>query len=210
MPEDKKEPTATPAAAVEEPKKPEPPKDNFEAKYKELQTEQGKLVEQLKSAQGTLDVLDQQGAIDWNKISGQSDAPVEDNQDPSAALAQRLQRQEGRLLTLQFRLDNPDLKQYEDDLVVPFVLKAKQKNPRKSQDDILRIASEDCRNFLSKHEESILARQKEEKAKDDALKVSGLEAGATTTPEEQVDEQSMNQNYVDSRRKRRAKQMGAA
>lgn len=192
----------------------EKPQEDYKAMYQTLQSEHQKAVEQLKSAQGTLDTLDQYGAINWDKISGtpQPEEPKENKESPKpdTTLLQALQRQEGRILTLQFRVDNPDLKEYEDDLVAPYVIKARQQNPRKSQDEILKIASDNVRTFLKKHEEQVLARQKEAKIKEDKIKASGLETGAATTPETEVDENQSRMDYVAHRRKMAAKRKGLA
>jgi hypothetical protein len=205
MPEEKQQPAETPAVKVEE-----APKENFEAKYKEAQAEMQKVTDQLKQSQGTLNTLEEYGCIDWNKLSQNDEPPVTNEPDNVATqYERRLQSQEGRLLTLQFRVENPDLKQFEDDLVVPFVLKARQQNPRKSQEEILKAASSECRAFLKKHRDAIEAEQKKAKTEEDKLKVSGLETGNSTTPEEQtVDEQKSREDYIAQRRALKARRLG--
>lgn len=180
-----------------------------QAEYKKLQDEHRKSMEELKTAKGTLDTLDQYGAIDWGKVSG--DTPKEEQPpEMDAQMRQMLQRQEGKILTLQFRLENPDLREYEDELVVPYVLKARQKNPRKSQDEILKMAADDVRGFLTKHEERILEKQKAQKLKEDKEKAGGLDTSSTTTPENEWTNEDAARNYVEARRKQRNKRMGAA
>lgn len=184
--------------------------DDFKTKYESLQGEHQKVVEQLRSAQTTIDTLDQYGAINWDKISGKptqqpSDVPPEPP-DVVQQLRTEIQRQEGRQLLLQFRLDNPDLREYEDDLVQPFVLRARARHPRESIDAIMKRSSDDVRAFLKKHEESVIARQKADKAKEDLEKASGLESAAKTSPESEVDEHESRQKYVEARRQRKAKQ----
>jgi hypothetical protein len=202
MPEEKKE-----QSALEQKPQSDEKAEDYKAKYESLQSEHQKSVEQLKSAQGTLDALEQSGAIDWQKVSGEPEKDGEET--PAQPDVQRvLQRQEGRILTLQFRVDNPDLREYEDDLVAPFVIKARQKNPRKSQDEVLKIASDDVRSFLTKHKDKVLAEEKAAKAEEDKIKASGLESGGKTTPEDEFDEDKSRRDYIEMRRKQQARRKG--
>jgi hypothetical protein len=100
------------------------------------------------------------------------------------------------------------LREYEDNLVAPFVIKARQRNPRKSQDEVLKIASDEVRGFLEKHKDKVLAEQKAAKAKEDEIKASGLESGGPTTPEDEFDEDKSRRDYIESRRKQQAHRKG--
>lgn len=186
------------------------PQEDYKGKYEALQGEYQKAAEQLKSAQATLDTLDQEGAINWDKVMGKKEPEPEKPEATDPKLQAQLQRQEGRLLMLQFRQDNPDLKDYEDDLVAPYVLRARQKHPRETTDQIMKRASDDVRSFLKKHEEAVLAKAKAAQIEQDKENASGLESAGQTTPESEVDEQQSRQQYVEHRRQQMAKRKRTA
>ena len=200
-----------PAVAVEKAQD-----EDYKVKYESLQGEHQKLVEQHRSAQQTLDTLDQYGAIDWAKITNPKSEPDEKSTETETSdIENRLrsieEQADNKVLALQFQVEHPDLKEYRDALVVPTLMRVRRKYPRKSKEEVLELTATEVREFLTKQEEKFLAKQKAEKAKEDAIKASGLGSTGKTTPEEEVvDEDELRQKYIERRREKRRKRIGLA
>jgi hypothetical protein len=183
-------------------------KEDYKAKYEELQSKHQKTVEELQSTRGTIDALDQYGAINWNAITGEKEPTAEPPNPVDQKLRQIEDKYENQMLILHFRQDYPDLREYEDSLVGPAIVKARHKNPRANKVKLLELAAEDVRNFLKTQEEKVLAKQKSEKVKDDATRVSGLESAGATPPKNEPTAEELNQEYIKKRRETLNKKKG--
>lgn len=190
--------------------------EDYKAKYEELQGKHQQTVEELQSAKGTLDTLDQYGAINWDTItgtqqkveSGEEEPQLVDSKTVERKLREVQERNENQILTLQFRVDNPDLREYEENLVIPEIIRVRRANPRISKEKILEKASENVRKFLTEQEKKFEAKKTKAKAEEDALKASGLEAAGSTSPKTEPTSEEMNKEYIENRQKAINKKKG--
>jgi len=182
-------------------------KENYEAKYKELQSKYESTHTELKRVQETLDAVTPY--VNWDL--GQNQQPEEDGyvskKDISSQLKSISESSENKILELQFQVNHPELKGYEDTLVAPTLIKLRRKYPAMQKTELLEAAAKEVTDFIEAERKKGEARIKAEKAKKDAESMSGLESSGPTTPNE-VDSGQTREEYVQERKKALNKRKG--
>lgn len=187
------------APAVE---KEESPKEDFENKYKELQGKYDQTNQELKKVQETLDAVTPY--VNWEMTQQQNQEGQEEylsKKDLATTLKDLNERSENRILELQFRVDHPELKGYEDSLVAPTLVRLRKQHPSFSKERLLNEAAKEVNDFLESERKKGEKKAKEEKAKKEAEEMAGLESGGATVPKEEDAGQTKDE-YIAERRKR--------
>lgn len=174
--------------------------ENIEAKYKDLQSKYESTHTELKRVQETLDAVTPY--VNWNM--GQNNQVEEDSYVSKKDIATQLKNisesSENKILELQFQVNHPELKGYEDTLVAPTLLKLRRKYPAMQKVELLETAAKEVNDFIEVERKKGEARVKSEKAKKDAESMSGLESSGPTTPNE-VETGQTRDEYIQERKK---------
>jgi hypothetical protein len=166
---------------------------DWESRHKELEAEHTKLSQKSKENEQLLELVTPH--VDWNKVQGGS-APAESAEDGESeeqfisrkahdeALRKVQQGTDVKLLTMQFRTEHPDLKPYENTLVVPEIARLRRANPSLTADQLLEKATKFATDFLeAERQKGTEAKAKEDKAKSvETAKASGFASAGTTAP----------------------------
>jgi hypothetical protein len=177
------------------------PKEDYEKKYKELQPVLDQRTQELKVAKETLDAVTPY--INW-ELANPKPAQAEDEYVKTQFVTEQNKKVsdnlENKILELQFRVDNPDLREYETTLVAPALLKVRKSNPMASKEKLLELAAKDVREFLESERKKGEDRVKKDKAKNDAVTMSGLDSVGNTIPIKDEGGESLS-DYVKNRQK---------
>lgn len=187
---------STPAqAAVAENKTTE----NFEAKFKEMQSKYEQKDIELKRVQETLNAVTPY--VNWDAANN---PPVEEDgyvskKDIATQLRSISESSENKILELQFQVNHPELKGYENTLVAPTLIKIRRQHPTMSKEELLETTAKEVNEFLETERKRGEQRVLNEKKKKEAEMMSGLETSGQTTPK--VDEGETRDEYIANRRK---------
>jgi hypothetical protein len=172
---------------------PEETKVDFEARYKELESEHSRLAEKAKENEQLIELMTPH--TDWNALqggqdpakaapdSGDGDQLISKKAHDEALRAERV-RTESQLLSIQFRTDHPELRPYENTLVTPEIVRLRQANPRMSASEVLEKAATFATNFLKAERDRATTelKQQEDAKAAEAAKASGLGSAGTSAP----------------------------
>jgi len=183
--------------------------------YKDLQAKYDAEQKARVEAEQTLEAV--QPYIDWGAAEkGHTEASSpegdEDGADGSVSkkeLDARDRRIQGQLLTLQFRADYPDLREYEDRLVGPAIARLRHHHPTWNREKLVKEAAKETREFLSKERETAKkeAEAEAEKKRKEAAGAGGFGSARATTPKKEDQGQS-SQEYFGERQAKLAKMKG--
>ena len=160
---------------------------DYEAQYKTLQAEHEKTARERDEAVSQVDLLSDY--VDWDKVRGGDSSGEKTTQDApgtklgtdiEARLAQKERQVDAKLLALQFRVDHPELIEYENTLVSPAIARIRRLHPRTPSVKIVEMAVKDTQEFLAKERAKALDLSKK-KAKEEA-EVDGLGNDSVTSP----------------------------
>lgn len=183
---------------------------DYRKMYEEQQSKVENLTRDLRQKEETLDAVTPY--VDWAAASGQQTVTPEadsgeENYIDRKTMTEQLQKLQSshniQMAAMQFRIDNPDLKAYENTLVSPAVQRIIQKNPHLSQAEVLKRAATEVREFLEaeRAKGKAEAEEKEEKRRKEVQKASGLGSSGETAPESDNEGETKEQ-YMARRRKR--------
>lgn len=189
-------------------------KEDYETKYKQMQAKYQQDVEKLNQEIETnkqmLDAVtpfvDWEAAQGRKKQEGYESTEYIDRKAIEEMRARDNEMSENRLLELQFKVDNPDLKN-EIDLVRVKFADLRVKHPRTSKVKLLEMAAEETRNHIKAIKESALAEIKKAQAEKEEAEAAGLESQGGTTPVEEQAGQTP-QEYLAQRKARLQKLKG--
>ena len=187
--------------------------EDYEAKYKELQSQQQKTAEELASTKELVRAIEPH--VDWGAVRGQgaggqdtgseADETLVTSKEVAAQLRQVEERNQNAILALSFRSAHPELAEYEDTLIVPQLLRIRKKYPHESKERILERAAEWTTKFLEGvQNKALTAKQQADakvKAEEDAM--SGFESAGATSPEEESPPETT-EEYIERRNREKA------
>ncbi|NVM23081.1 MAG: hypothetical protein HWN68_15020 [Desulfobacterales bacterium] len=185
-------------------------KEDYEAKYKEQQAKQEKLVEELKSAKDMLDAVTPY--VDWEAAQGkkeQSDGSEPEYLDKKTVEEMRRRDRElteNELLELRFEVANPDLKG-DIDLVKSKLMSLRVKHPRTDKRKLLEMAADEARKHIQKIKDEALEETKKAQAEKEEKDASGLDAQGTTSSKSEERGQT-DEEYFKERSKDLAQKKG--
>lgn len=180
--------------------------EDYEAKYKTLQGEHQKAIEERDNAQSTLDTV--YPAIDFSKLQG-GQAEGEEGEKPPLTqedLDKHKQEITNSLLTIDFRQKHPELRDYEGSLIGPAIARIRMANPRMPLDKVLEKAAEESTSFLESEREK--GRTEADKKKADAAAAGGLGAAGSKSTKKPEDEGETAKQVIARRQKESAKARG--
>jgi len=189
-------------AAASEQDSQESASSTVEAQYKELQAKVQELQAERDSLQSQYDLLAEY--VDWDKVRGiTEESQTTETTDPEKksleAEIRRLESQiQSKLLVLEFRSQYPDLKDYEESLVAPAILRFRRQFPRENPEKILERAAKFARDFLESERAKGKELAKDKKAEEAAA--SGLESEGSTSPKEEKPGQTP-EEYIAERKR---------
>lgn len=182
-------------------------KEDYETKYKQMQAKYQQDVERLnQEIESNKQMLDAVTPfVDWEAAQGKKKESFEsteylDRKSIEEMRARDNEMAENRLLELQFKVDNPDLKN-EIDLVKVKLSDLRIKHPRTNKVKLLEMAAEETRNHIKAIKESALAEMKKTQAEKEEAEAAGLESQGGTTPEQEQKGQT-NEEYFAERKAR--------
>jgi hypothetical protein len=185
---------------------------NWEQRYKDTEANLTRTKQDLAKEREYREALEQY--VDFSKAQGEQPSaetdeggakpPAPQKQGPSDA--QKLAAVEMRMLTLQFRQDNPDLVPYESKLVVPLVLALRARKPLLGPDALLKEAVAEARELL-KDERQKAAKETETK-RQEAAGVGGLGSAGSTPPKTEGEPGQTHEQYIAERQAQHAKLSG--
>ena len=188
-------------------------KENYEEKYKQMQTKYQqdveKLNQEIESSKQMLDAVTP--FVDWEAAQGKKKTEEYNNDYLDRKSIEEMRARdnemaENRLLELQFKVDNPDLKD-QIDLVKVKLSDLKIKHPRTSKVKLLEMAAEETRNHIKAIKESALKEIQKEQAEKEEKEALGLESQGGTTPLPEQKGQT-NDEYLAERKARLQKLRG--
>jgi len=164
--------------------------------YKDLQAKYEAERAAREEAESTLELV--QPYVDFDALSGgkvpengsnddeDSEAYVS-KQEVQKQLAQIDQKYNTKLLAMQFRADHPDLKPYEQTLVIPAVTRLRNAHPTWGPDRVIEEAAKETEAFLKAEREKALSSV--DKKKQEEAAASGFSSTQSTAPskEEKVE-----------------------
>jgi hypothetical protein len=165
---------------------------DWEARHKEAEAELTKAKEAAAESERLIELVTPH--VDWNAVQGTK--PTEttteeegEEQFVSAkshkeALQAVRQENQMQLLTMQFRLEHPDLRPYEDTLIVPEIVRLRRAHPNLNAAQLLTKATKNATDFLEAERAKGTEKAKEEqeaKARETA-RASGFASTGTTAP----------------------------
>ena len=179
--------------------------EDWESKYKAQQAEMQKTTDELNRVKDTFDLVSPY--VDWARMQEQPESSEDEEKPPSREELNRFYGTvENKLLIADFRLANPDLREYEDTLVSSFVGRLRRTNPRMPQDEVLEKAAEQTREFLKAEREK--GKAEVEKKKTAAAETAGLGTASGASEKKEPSEGETNEQYIASRRASLAKKRG--
>lgn len=188
------------------------PKEDYEAKYKEMQRKNEQLATEKRKSDEMLDAVTPY--VDWEAAQGKTQAPKDDIAEPqylSKGDVELLRRQDreqtdNQMLELRFEVANADLKEHMP-LVKANLAAARRANPRMSKQELLDKAASDTRQYLENIKTQALDEAKKKQAAKDEVDAGGLDAAGITSPEQQEQGQTA-EEYFSERSADLAKRKG--
>ena len=113
------------------------------------------------------------------------------------------QRNNSKILAMQFRVNHPDLTEYEKTLVIPAVTRLRQQHPTWTGEKVIEEAAKGTRAFLkAEHEKAIaLSKSKTDDDKQKAAAATGFSSTGSTSPKKTDDSDSESYDVYMARRK---------
>jgi hypothetical protein len=181
---------------------PSEPEVNYQERYEQLEKEHTALGQKAKENEQLIEMVTPH--VDWNAVQG-GQAPAAESQEDSEAQDQFISRKahdeairasqqqtDVKLLTMQFRSEHPELRDYEKTLVGPEIMRLRRTSPNLTADQLVQKATEFATGFLEKERAKGTEKaDQERKAKAaETAKASGFASTGSTPPakEEQVGE----------------------
>jgi hypothetical protein len=137
------QPAETPEAST-----PETPVENWEEKYKNLESNHTKTSQELADQTELVNTISPY--VDWGKVHGEPEEQQEQQEDPAAKLMNLERKVDTKLMTLQFRQDHPELRPYEDTITGPALVQMRRKYPHEPMNKTMERAAKFTTEFLEK------------------------------------------------------------
>ncbi len=181
--------------------------EDYEGKYKALQAEHQRAIEERDEAKSYLEAVSPY--VDFARM--QSGGAQEEGEEKPPVTREEFEASKEQLkqlqLTYDFRLKHPELREYEKTVVGPAIARIRFQNPRMPIDKVLERAAEESKELLES--ERAKGRAEAEKKKAEAAAAGGLGSAATTSKKEDVEAEGEGYDeYIARRKKQSAKARG--
>jgi len=180
--------------------------EDWEAKYKSLQGEHQKAVEERDQYRDTLDTV--HPYIDFERLQ-QGGQQAEEQQEEAVTKRELLGLErtiDNKLLTLDFRQQHPELREYEGTLVGPAIQRIRVSNPRMPLDKVLSRAAEETTKLLEAERAKGKAEAEQKKA--EAAAASGLGSASKKSATKEEDQGESIEDIVARRTKQSLQRKG--
>jgi len=191
-----------------------------------LEADHTKLSEKAKESERVLELVTPH--VDWNAVQGrQAPATEKPSSDEEYDFISKKEHEEAirriesktdiRLLEMQFRSNHPELRDYEDRLVGPAIVRLRRTQPHLTPEQLVEKAAEDANAFLeaerakvvAEQEKATAAAEEERKQKEvSAAKASGLGSAGVTTPKAEEKAGETAEEYIARRQERNRRLRG--
>lgn len=182
--------------------------EDWESKYKTLQGEHQKRIEDHERDRETLNLV--MPYVDYSKMQQPPEFEGDERQEVTQDdLKKALGAVDTKLLLVDFRISHPELREYEDNLIAPTVRRIKSENPRLSGTKLLERAAKEVNDFLES--ERSRGRKEVEQRKTSAAKTGGMGSAGTSSTKKKEGEENQGETkeeYIARRKKESAKARG--
>lgn len=175
---------------------------DYKKQYEELNASHTQLSQKAKEDAQLLEMVTPH--VDWNAFQGRQ-VPATGGQEESEGdqerfiskkdhdetLRQVQSSTDTKIVTMQFRINHPELRDYEDTLVAPAIVKLRRENPHLGADQLVEKAAKFANDFLkaerekggkAKEQEGEEKEQEEKRKAAEAAKAGGFASAGTTAP----------------------------